>query len=311
MPSMNKAPIIVPPHKFSKDRLNQDMIFTPLFFDILSQHNPHSDIVFINPNDFEISNHIRSVHSVPTAHLESARQASFKANYLHLSSNGYEFEMGCIERFFLIGELMRKEHLNAAFVVETDVMIFSDLNSHLETHLDARENYLIQNRCIGTAYVTLDFIDSYCTNILETYTSSQRRELISQYYQDYKETNLLGGICDMSFAYWMNGGEMAMTKTPSHDISAPFRSNNTLHELQGFDNFLSRSTLGDLDIVMNKSQVNEWRMKELRFINGYPHCLALDGKTVNLLSVHFQGRAKNLMGIAISMYHGRSTAIMP
>ncbi|MDD4395802.1 MAG: hypothetical protein PHQ33_07950, partial [Bacteroidales bacterium] len=76
----------------------------------------------------ESSPEIAGVRRIMSHAYENETLAEFRKHYRHMSYNPEAFERICFERWLLIAELFRREKLDAAFVVDTDVMIYADLS---------------------------------------------------------------------------------------------------------------------------------------------------------------------------------------
>ena len=110
-------PIIVSPHKFGlKDGM--DKIFFPLMLNSLRQSNPGANIFLPNENGFKFN--IAGIDEIDIDTKKIPGIEEIRRTYVHLSSNFENFELACIERFFILREVAKKIGVSEFFTIESE-----------------------------------------------------------------------------------------------------------------------------------------------------------------------------------------------
>lgn len=291
------VPIIYSPHQVGLKKNSLDHLFVPLSLSSVAKSNPDTDIFFLNVNDnYPIS--IPGVTDVDAKSFYSEACEPIRNVYKHLSTNQADFELFCMERFFVLNKFMQENAIDRAFLIETDVLLFDDLNSYLDVNdgLDSSQTYLSENKCISLAYVTKEYLDYYCNYIVDCYSNSEKLSKIEEFYAKYHENGGMGGICDMTFCDYINKGMYgADKKFQTRNMSKVYK--NSSGEARLFDSFIGRDFILDEDtkFKMTHSYIDNKRIKEIHYFDCAPFCSFLDGNIIKISSLHCQGNAKGLM----------------
>lgn len=296
---MHKIPIIIAPHQYGiKEKL--DAIFVPLMISNLKISNPNTRIIYPNVNRDALK--IDGVEDISCSLTGSVELDELERNYTHLSSNAKAFELFCIKRFFIIKQIMKQLNLETAFVVETDVFLFRDLNQieFLKAPSNLHSIFLSEAKCISTSYLTYKFFEEYCSSVLSFYRSGDRLKKVKSWFVKYSEEGKKGGVCDMSFCEYMKSGSHGFPKWDIRDISSVNSCPDG--DLHALDSFIGRKKHTGVheNFVMDTSPHDGKMVKKVNWVNGRPAASLEDGRVVLLDSIHFQGSAKLLMGIIFS-----------
>ena len=291
------VPIIYSPHKIGLKKNSLDYLFVPLSMSSVVKSNPNAEVFFLNVNDnYPIT--IPGVTDVDAKSFYSAACQPIREVYKHLSTNQADFELFCMERFFVLNTFMQENAIDRAFLIETDVLLFDDLNSYLDVNdgLDSSLTYLSESKCISLAYVTRDYLNYYCNYIIDCYSNSEKFSKIEAFYARYREKGGMGGICDMTFCDYINKGMYgADRKFQTRNMSKAYK--NSSGEARLFDSFIGRDFILDEDtkIKMTNSYIDNKRIKKIEYFDCAPFCTYLDDNTVKMASLHCQGNVKGLM----------------
>jgi hypothetical protein len=207
--------------------------------------------------------------------------------YKHLSSNSFDFEVYCFQRFFVLHQWMLIHDQNQVFMVDSDLLIYADLTRDLyDKHLQGYETALCipqfknqETEYAWTAsphlsYWTRSSIRSFTQFCLITY--SQHQEELQQKYNYHQKHNIPGGICDMTLLYlWQRGNPSVFN----------------LLELAG--TLVDHSINSKDDFRQNQYPLKAG-IKSIAFSQGVP-CAAETQQP--FLALHFQGIDKPLMQI--------------
>lgn len=233
-------PIIIAPHQFGIKN-NQDLLFLPLMAGLLKHHNKKSDIYFPRiSQSFDLLP--GEIKEVPIKEDDISEIGVLEASYIHLSTNPENFELFCIKRFFYLKALYAKLGIQKAFVVESDVFTFNSMSFFLSSaEFNEGVDYLSERKCISTALITSDFLNTFCEGVLSTYQSEQDRSSMSEWYHSHISSGNKGGICDMTFCDAIQFGRFGFNKMDIGDFSAI--SKDASGNLSSFASLVARSTL--------------------------------------------------------------------
>jgi hypothetical protein len=291
------VPIIYSPHSVGLKKNTLDYLFVPLSITSVIKSNPTSDVFFLNVNDnYPLA--VSGVKNIDVRDYYNSACAEIRQSYKHLSTNQPEFELFCMERFFVIREFMRRENIDWAFLVESDVLLFENLNALLKSKGGICSNrvHLSEKKCISLAYVSLEYIEYYCQYVINCYVQPEKFIKIAEFFKQYNEKGGKGGICDMTFCDYINKGMYGADKSyAAENISDLFV--NDAKERVLIDSFIGRDFILDSDVrfEMGKSYIDGKIIKKIELIDGVLSARILNGESVKIGSIHFQGNAKALM----------------
>lgn len=291
------VPIIYSPHKIGLKKNSLDFLFVPLSLSSVVKSNPNTDIYFLNVNEnYPIT--VPGVNDVDVTGFYKKSCGPIRDSYKHLSTNQPEFELFCMERFFVLKDFMISNSIESAFLVETDVLIFENLNDFLSVKdgIDKDSVFLSEKKCISLGYVTLKYLEYYCQYIIDCYCDPEKFGKIDGFYKSYREKGGMGGICDMTFCDYINKGMFGAKKEfSSKNMSAVY--SNQFGEEMLFDSFIGRDFILERDdkFIMAESYIDNKKIKNVKFSEGRPYVTDETGTKIRLASLHCQGNAKGLM----------------
>jgi len=295
--------IITSPHQFGiKDE--KDRIFLPLMLSSIKLTNPDANIYSPNPNGFSMD--YQGICDISYKPYDIPGIEELRKRYFHLSTNPEQFELACIERFFVLREVALQNKLDSFYTVESDCLIFDRLEDPVNFHKELygpvnNKIFLSDMRCISTAYLTLEFLDSFCDSILKIYSSESGLNDIKLWNEEYRQNNIDGGVCDMVFLSAAKWGWWGFNNVEIVDYCGIYEKNDEKH---AFDNFMSQDHFyGDMrKVIMGGSPFDDYRIKKTSFSGKKPSIVLDDGAMINMSSLHFQGDAKRFMGVAYANF---------
>lgn len=288
-------PIIYSPHKIGLKNNSLDFLFLPVSLSSVVKTNPDTDVFFLNINDnYPVG--ILGIIDVDVRKEFSSSATDISKRYKHLSTNKPDFELFCIQRFFVVRDFMRDRNITRAFLIETDVLLFADLNDFFSNvhGFDYNDTYLSESKCISLGYVTLDYMNYFCEFVTNCYSDTSILNSMSMFFEKYTSDGKKGGICDMTFCDYINRAIYgADVKFKAKNFSDIFSSSNG--DIM-FDSFIGRNSILNRDIIidMDKSLIDGKTIKKIKYVNGKPFVSTTEGDLA-LGSLHFQGSAKGLM----------------
>ena len=237
--------------------------------------------------------------------IKSELLEKFDKLYKHISPNNIPFEKICIQRWFYIAEFMKKQQINKAFVCDSDVLLYCNINEVVNKYYKDDFYFVTMNDKIPVnacqSIWTLKKINEFINFIINFYENSDWTYVIN-YWNNYNN-KLSGGISDMYLLYCyitkttfkQNNFKLDTKLIPSkNDLT------NTINN-SFFDNSINKN--------MNCFNNNKWDMKEynynianmeniiknIEWINRLPYCYNYaNKKKIKCNSIHFHG-CKNLI----------------
>lgn len=169
--------------------------------------NPASPVWLIG--DAENNRFPFARHTVITS-LLSDDYRRFDTMYTHSSPNCEAYEKFCFQRWFLLRELMHQQQYEVAFMADTDVMLYDQL--------DRTARRMLHKKCVAAYNVGADCdwvncasghssfwtragIDQFCAFILKLYEHPDYMPLLAAIRADDRLNNQWVGISDMTALY--------------------------------------------------------------------------------------------------------------
>mgnify|MGYP003138432003 CR=1 FL=1 len=219
---------------------------------------------------------------------------NFLHNFRNYSTNNVDFEKISILRWFLIRNLCVQEGITKFFCLDSDVLIYCNLDEQLKKFDSSR--YALSH-CIAASsacFNDISVLDDYCDFVSGFYDISRANEHFTLRGEDKKtfkhyrsnfltmfqnrlNSGLPGGICDMTF--W---GELRTFDAPTMigEISAVLDNTTFDHNINASDFFEYQDG-----------------MKKIVWLDNLPYCKNLFlNEMIKFNSLHFQGyQTKKLM----------------
>lgn len=199
---------------------------------------------------------------------------AFGKIYRHHSSLGHEFELFCIQRWFILAEFLEAKQMESCIYLDTDVQLTKSLSS-----------VVAQTRKFGLTFTGysahvclvnhLDAIKQLCQFIMELYSDPASETKFREWHQKMVKETGSGGVSDMTLFYWFQKTyPEVLGDYPSIFGDSPI--DVSLEEIRGFE-----------------SDKNGF--KKLVWKGGVPSAVTSHGCSVELSALHHQGRGKKLM----------------
>ena len=237
--------------------------------------------------------------------IKSKTLDKFNKLYKHISPNNILFEKICIQRWFYIAEFMKEKKINKAFICDSDVLLYCNINNLVNKYYKDDLYFVSMNDKIPVnacqSIWTLDKLNKFINFIVEFYEKNDWI-YIQNYWNKYND-KLTGGISDMYLLYCY----ITNTKFKDNYFNLNTKLIPSKNDLTNnvnnrfFDNSINKN--------MNCFKNNKWEMKEYKFnianmeniikkiiwINRLPYCYNYNNKkNLKCNSIHFHG-SKNLM----------------
>lgn len=292
--------IIFRPHFFGGKNNDYDKTFVPMSLKSVLKYNPDSIIYFISNDKNFMENIFPS--NIPDKlkcylfeDFEDENTQFFDKNYVHLSTNQFLFEKYAILGYFYIYNLMLKFNLNEAIIIESDVLIFCNLNEIFSKYFDIINNdaILSKKNIICSSYVKKIYLENFVNTTIKMFSDKDVLNYLKKIFSTMKS----GGICDMTINNWINNENLyngLFTKLNSENKKINIEELSViLPDHSYFDGQLSRL---DCENIFFDSEENKTvgKIKKIYNINNQPY-FKYNEQFIKCNSIHFQGAKKLIM----------------
>jgi len=246
---------------------DNDYLFRTLF--MLNRFYKPTDIYLIGNKANSHYNNWCTHYSISDLKAETKAIAS---SFFNLSSNGADFELFCIERWFILSAFLNQQGISQAIYLDTDILIYESLEDYCSIFkgsgmtmigVSGHTNFVLKPEAL----------EKFCSWILNLYATKEGNETINQWYQEHLTKHKLGGISDMTFFtkyQLLNPTELVNLE----GISTEFNFDRSFSESNGFE-------------------TDDNGMKKLYWTGNTPNIKVLEsGKLVKAVTLHFQGIGK-------------------
>lgn len=232
--------------------------------------NPTADIILLGDR---ASAHLAGpiIHADYTRFCRRAHE--FADIYQHHSTNGLDYELFCLQRWYILDEYLRAAGCRRAIYLDSDILVYSDL-----TEIACRGQMSVVGTSAHTNFIAdVECLAAFLEFVWEAYRAPNRSDRLSDLLQDHRRLcGEAGGISDMTFfRHYRNRFPDLIT-----DLSG-VAPNQTC-----------------FDIALDEPQ--GFRMqdgyKQIAWSHNQPVCRhASTGVPVRFHTLHLQGRSKALL----------------
>ena len=239
-----------------------------------ARHFHSGDIVFIGD---AFAGKVSRLHGVEYARLsgflEGAR--AFQPHYRHHSSLGADFELFCIQRWFILRDFMRARGLSACVYLDTDILLTTDLTPYVAETRDFGLTFTGYSAHI--CFVNrLEALERFCDFVVSVYTSEDWAGRLTAWQKKMVAEIGAGGVSDMTLFYWFQ------------------REHPRL--VGDYDSIFNPSPF-DVSLDDPKGWVSDTNgYKQIHWDGATPHGIrGKDGKRIPFAILHHQGTSKSLL----------------
>jgi hypothetical protein len=233
--------------------------------------NPDNDIYLITDR---ITNKYSFVKYIDiNAFNVSAKQ--FEKIYKHMSTNSYEAELFCFQRWFVINEFLEKHQLNNFLYLDSDLMLYCKADEYFSNFNSFQFTITNKQGPQCSYFSSAKYLKQFCDFITKMYTEEKHMARFEARHLRHIQQKLNGGICDMTAFIEYQKDFPGSAK----DLSV-LENNSVFDDNFNFSDGFEMANAG----------------KKIVFENNSPYGF-LKGKTekVKFNSLHFQGPAKKYM----------------
>jgi len=254
--------------------------------------NPDTTIYLIGDDR---NNHYDFINHCHRDGLISEKYNSFIKYYKHMSPNGIEYELICFLRWYLLLEFMEKNNIQKVFYMDSDVLLFTDINQDKFKNFDFAtvrvlftEVSLGINSCGHCSFLSRVKLQRFCDFMNYSYQTQQGEKPLVDIFNEIVTKKIHSGISDMTLFELFN--KKYPSETQDININYLLRSEEGI-----FNNNLIKMYNNFINGVHNYESINE--LIKIYYQDGIPYGFDLDNKIfVKFNALHFQGLAKQYIG---------------
>lgn len=192
-----------------------------------------------------------------------------------MSTNSFNNELFCFQRWFIIKEFCIKNNLNDFLYIDSDLLLFAKIDEVFSKFVgfDFTISKKLGPQCCY--FSSIDKLKFFCDFITKLYSHPDYVGRFEKKHQYHLKNNLPGGVCDMT-AFW------------EYNMDFPNKAKE-LFTLENNETFDDRINEPDGYVMENGR-------KKIHFENGIPFgTLESNGAKIKFNTLHFQGDAKKFI----------------
>lgn len=199
----------------------------------------------------------------------------FAKVYRHMSTNGFDNELFCFQRWYVLREFCRDKKLSDFLYLDSDLLIYCNVDSFFGklNDYDFTISKKLSPHCCY--FPSFEKLNKFCEFIPKLYTDSNYTDRFLTKHKHHLDNNLPGGVCDMT-AFNEYQKETAIK---AKDLSV-------IDSNEVFDD-----NINDADGFEMKDAVKKLKLTD-KFYYG---TTKVNQQHVKFNTLHFQGPAKKLI----------------
>lgn len=160
----------------------------------ISQASEYNDVILLGTSKILPE----KCENIPLADYGSGFSA-FEKNYVHLNTTPRDYEIFCYKRWFILRDFMRSMGLRVVFYIDSDVLLFADVNKE-EKKFKQFDLTLLHRTAAISSFITYRGIDNFCNFLERIYSdhSSYEFKKLASHFSVRQSCGLSGGVCDMT-----------------------------------------------------------------------------------------------------------------
>ena len=201
-------------------------------------------------------------------HRFEKEATAFGEIYQHFSTNSVDFELMCIQRWFVLKEFMVQYNIQKCLYLDSDVLLYEDVQVLAEKYGHA--GMTLCGISGHTNFIDKDVLIDFCNFIYSIYTGSDAHADLDAYYKAFILKHGAGGVSDMTL----------LTKY----MEAKPNNVSNIYFTKGATTFDPAFEVGHEYFVM------QGKGKFFEFVNKVPYgILKESNQRIRFNTIHFQG----------------------
>ena len=246
--------------------------------------NPESEIILLgdDANDrFPFITHVNIKDF-------SSKASEFAKIYKHYSTNPYNYELFCFQRWFILEEYIKTNQQNLILVCDSDVLLYSNITDTYYNSYNEKPDIIpimaqnFKTISLGMSYLKTKYISSINLFINDIFQDKKALKKLKELWKKEIQNNTIGAISDMTIV------KLFYEKNKATLL---FASLNQIRTNSAFDNNINTTHCFEQNEYKTKLGI-----KKITWKNNIPFCYNLLKKEyIKLNCLHMQGPAKYLI----------------
>ncbi len=233
--------------------------------------NPQNQIYLITD---VVSNRYDFVKYIDISSL-STEANEFKKVYKHMSSNPYNGELFCFQRWYILKEFCDKNNIEKFLYLDSDLMLYCKIDEEFEKYNNYQFTITNKQGPQCTYFSSINYLKSFCDFMVKLYVDPKYTDRFEKKYKHHIDHSEPGGVCDMTaFIEYQNDHPACAKDISQIEYNTVFDDN--FNESQGFE----MSEIGKKIIIKGNMPYGK---------------LISSGQEIQFKNLHFQGPAKKYM----------------
>lgn len=207
----------------------------------------------------------------------------FEKIYSHHSTLGREFELFCMQRWFILHAFLKSTGLSSCVCMDTDNLITGNFHESIG-RFDERKIYFTGTSAHVCLIRDRNALRQFLDYVIDVYSERENEKTLGSWYDHMIQTYGAGGVSDMTLFQWFLRDHPATIGRFS-DGGKGVYVEESLSETDGF-------------------KVSSRGFKELYWVDRIPHVKTVDDFKLECINLHHQGRAKRVLWENLQMLHG-------
>jgi len=247
---------------------NQNSSYLPLSLWQARKSNPEAEVILIGDSG---NKHFKYLVNHEDKSKYSKKADEFGKKFVNFSTNSHDFELICLQRWFILEEFMQQNNIEKCLYLDSDILLFGNVKS--EIHRFRFFGMTIAGISGHSNYINdIEVLSKFCRFIEKAYESPEAISILEEKYRIFRQTHEAGGISDMTFFVEFK------EEFPDHiiDIGTPIQGK--MYDISmNYIEYMHNS--GGIKIV-NQAK------------NGEVYLRLANDPVINMQTLHFQGDTK-------------------
>ena len=119
---------------------------------------------------------------------------AFKMAYIHMSSNPYDYELICFQRWFCIRDFVKTQKIENFLCMDSDVLLYCNIDEVMQQYISY--NFTTCNKQGLAALYSIYLLYLIFVNMMSMYTEDILLNKMKIYVSEIIDNKQLGGVCD-------------------------------------------------------------------------------------------------------------------
>ncbi len=118
--------------------------------------------------------------------------------YKHMSTNSYQAELFCFQRWFILKEFCERNELKNFLYLDSDVMLYCNVDNVFGSYNDHRFTITNKQGPQCCYFSSLSYLNDFCDFMMKLYEDPAYKCRFEKKHEYHLKNELPGGVCDMT-----------------------------------------------------------------------------------------------------------------